>query len=376
MINGPIRLTLMIGPAVPVPVSAAVLDALQSVQVTSAAGRPSGFQLSFNLSHKSPLHTIFLLTGGSGIPLIRVVIVVTVGGTPEVLMDGVMTNHEVTPGSDAGHSTLTVTGTDLTQVMDYIDFTGIPYPAMPPEARILVILAKYAVFGVIPMIIPSVLLDVPIPTQRVPLHRGTDLCYVKQLAEEVGYTFYLDPGPAPGTSRAYWGPDIKVGAPQPALNVNMDAHTNVESLNFTFNSDAAELPVVTIQEPFSKAPIPIPVPDVTPLNPPLGLVPPIPKQIRHVETSSKYSPVRAALIALAKAAKSADTLTASGNLDVLRYGRVLKARRLVGVRGAGPAFDGLHYVNSVTHQIKRGEYKQSFTLARNGLLPTVPRVPA
>lgn len=376
MINGPIRLTLMIGPAVPVPVSAAVLDALQSVQVTSAAGRPSGFQLSFNLSHKSPLHTIFLLTGGSGIPLIRVVIVVTVGGTPEVLMDGVMTNHEVTPGSDAGHSTLTVTGTDLTQVMDYIDFTGIPYPAMPPEARILVILAKYAVFGVIPMIIPSALLDVPIPTQRVPLHRGTDLCYVKQLAEEVGYTFYLDPGPAPGTSRAYWGPDIKVGAPQPALNVNMDAHTNVESLNFTFNSDAAELPVVTIQEPFSKAPIPIPVPDVTPLNPPLGLVPPIPKQIRHVETSSKYSPVRAALIALARAAKSADTLTASGNLDVLRYGRVLKARRLVGVRGAGPAFDGLHYVNSVTHQIKRGAYKQSFTLARNGLLPTVPRVPA
>jgi len=30
----------------------------------------------------------------------------------------------------------------------------------------------------------------------------------------------------------------------------------------------------------------------------------------------------------------------------------------------------------VTHKIKRGEYKQDFTLARNGLLSTVPRVPA
>ena len=51
----------------------------------------------------------------------------------------------------------------------------------------------------------------------------------------------------------------------------------------------------------------------------------------------------------------------------MRYGRVLKARQLVGVRGAGPAFDGLHYVDSVTHNIARGQYKQSFTLKRNAL---------
>ena len=55
---------------------------------------------------------------------------------------------------------------------------------------------------------------------------------------------------------------------------------------------------------------------------------------------------------------------------MLRYGRVLKARQLVGVRGAGPAFDGLYYVKSVTHKLKRGEYKQSFTLVRNGLVST------
>jgi len=47
----------------------------------------------------------------------------------------------------------------------------------------------------------------------------------------------------------------------------------------------------------------------------------------------------------------------------------------VGVRGAGDAFNGLYYVTSVTHQIKRGSYSQSFTLARNGLLSTLPVVP-
>ena len=46
------------------------------------------------------------------------------------------------------------------------------------------------------------------------------------------------------------------------------------------------------------------------------------------------------------------------------------------MRGAGSAFDGLYYVNSVTHTIKRGEYKQKFQLARNGLISTIPRVAA
>ena len=83
-----------------------------------------------------------------------------------------------------------------------------------------------------------------------------------------------------------------------------------------------------------------------------------------------------AMIGLAKAAKDADAVKASGTLNVLRYGRILKARRLVGVRGAGLAFKGLYYVNKVTHKIKRGEYKQDFTLIRNGLISTFSRVPA
>ena len=79
---------------------------------------------------------------------------------------------------------------------------------------------------------------------------------------------------------------------------------------------------------------------------------------------------------MALASKAADAVTATGTLDVLRYGRVLKARALVGVRGAGLPFEGLYYVKTVTHKIKRGEYMQDFTLTRNGLISTVARVPA
>ena len=371
-----VQMTLMIGPAVPIPVGQDVLDALQSVRVTTRTREASGFQLKFTLSTRSPLHTIFLLAGGAAIPLVRVVIIVIVNGAPNVLIDGVMTHHEIAPGSDARHSTLTITGEDLTKVMDYIDFSGIPYPATPVEARVALVLAKYAVLGVIPKIIPSIMFDVPLPTSRIPRQQGKDLAYVRSLANDVGYVFYLEPGPVPGMSFAYWGPEIKVGAPQPALNVDMDAHANVESMSFRFDADNRKLPLITIQNQETRIPIKIPVPDITPLNPPLGLIPPIPKDVEPLEMSAKLSPVQAILIGLAQAARSSDAVTGTGTLNVTRYGRVLQPRRLVGVRGAGTAFDGLYYVDEVTHNIQRGEYKQDFTLKRNGLISTLPQVPA
>ena len=64
----------------------------------------------------------------------------------------------------------------------------------------------------------------------------------------------------------------------------------------------------------------------------------------------------------------------NGSLNVVRYGHILKPRQLVGVRGAGLAYDGLYYVDSVTHNIKRGEYKQNFTLSRDGLISQTPVV--
>ena len=373
MLKG-INLTLMIGPAVPIPVPKEVLDALTSVKVTSKTEGPSGFELTFTLSNRSPLSTLFLLSAGASIPLVRVMIIVTINGTPEVLMDGVMTNHEVTP-DQSGHSTLTIIGEDLTRVMDYIDFSGIPYPAMPVEARVALILAKYAVFGVVPLIIPTAFTEVILPIQQIPRQQGKDLEYIKELADEVGHVFYIEPGPVPGMNTAYWGPEIKIGIPQSALNINMDAHTNVESLSFNYNSESKTQPIVFIHNELTKVPIPIPIPDFSLLNPPLGLVLPIAKNIDQITEAAKFSPIKAALTGMSEAAKKADVITASGTLNVLRYGHVLKARRLVGVRGAGTAFDGLYYVKSVTHNIKRGEYKENFTLSRNGFISTLPVVP-
>ncbi len=370
MLKG-INLTLLMGPAVASPVPQWALDALVSVRVTTTAGKRSGFELSFDVKNDSPLQTLFLLTGGSVPPVLRTIIVVTINGTPDVIMDGVVTNHQITQGSQPGHSTLTLTGEDLSAVMDWLDLSGIPYPCLPPEGRVGLMLLKYMFLGVIPKVIPSVLIDVPIPIERIPTQRGTDLAYINYLADLVGYVFYIDPGPSPGMSFAYWGPDIKFGEVQPALNLDMDALSNVESLSFRFDKDKAVLPVVVIQNQETHVPIPIPIPPITPLNPPLGAIMPIPNKLEWISETAKYNPVQGALIGMAKASQMADAVSGTGSLDVLRYGRVLKARKLVGVRGVGMAYDGLYYVKSVTHNIKRGEYKQTFELTRNGLVSTL-----
>lgn len=372
MLQGGIHLTLLMGPTVPVPVPKPVTEALTSAEVRVTAGEASAFTLTFSFDTKSALTTVMLLMGEVA-PLFRVILIATVNGIPHVLMDGLITDQQVAPDVQTGKATLTLAGSDLTVAMDQVEFTGTPYPGMPFEARVTLIVAKYAVFGMIPLVIPTLFVDVPIPVDRIPTHQGTDLAYVKAMADEAGYVFYIIPGPAPGVNTAYWGPEVRIGVPQPALNVNMDPFTNVESLSFRFSGGEQVLPIVFIQEGTTRAPIPIPIPGIDLLKPPLGLLSGIP-QIEMMRDTARLNPVQAVLAGLARASRSSDVVEGTGSLDVLRYGHLLRARELVGVRGVGDAFNGLYYVKKVTHKIKRGEYKQDFTLVRDGLISTVPKV--
>jgi hypothetical protein len=156
----------------------------------------------------------------------------------------------------------------------------------------------------------------------------------------------------------------------------MDAHTNVESLNLRFDASKATLPLVFIQIEELKVTLPLPLPGFNPLAPPLGLIPPMSINVEQLKNIAHLSIPQAIIRGLKRAADStSEAIVANGSLDVLRYGNVLKARRLVGVRGAGYVYDGLYFVKRVTHKIKRGEYKQDFELTRNGLISTVPVVP-
>ena len=132
MLKG-VYLTLMVGPVVPIPVPKPVLDALTEVQVTTAAGTPSGFSMSFTLSNRSPLHTLFSDCGSTNTVTAR-----DHRGDDQRTSerpDG-RSNDESAGESGAANPAnprWTITGEDLTKVMSLIDFSGLPYPAMPPR---------------------------------------------------------------------------------------------------------------------------------------------------------------------------------------------------------------------------------------------------
>jgi hypothetical protein len=369
-----VHLTLLIGPlAVPLPAPLPVTEALQRVEVTSGKDR-SGFQITFGMGTGSPLQLALLPAGFFDPMITRVVVIATFRGIPNVLIDGIVTRQEMQPGNQPGASTLTITGEDLSVLMDIVQFR-IPYPAMPDNARVALILAKYAMFGIVPIVIPPLIPSVDSPTTRFDTQDGTDRDYLKSLASQNGYVFFVEPGPLPLQSIGYWGPDVRLPVPQPALSVNLDAATNVDSLSFSLDGLAKKLVVLFTFDPVTKKiPLPIPVPDINPLHPPLGLRPTPPSRVIFAEETTHLNPTELAKRAFGYMMQSADAISGSGSLDVARYGHILRARMLVGVRGAGISYDGMYYVDSVTHSLKRGEYKQSFQLSRDGLISQTPMV--
>ena len=374
MLLGNAILTLLIGPAVPVPAPLSVMEALKSVQVTAGRDR-SGFQLRFSMGKRSLLQ-LALLPAGYFDPIVtRVVIMVTISGVPQVLMDGFVTRQELSPSNTPGESTLTITGEDLSVAMDIVEKI-LPLPAMPDAVKVAVCLAPYAALGVVPVIIPPIVTTVQSPTTRIEAQAAkTDLAYIRELAQRNGYVFFIEPGPLPGQSAAYFGPDISVPLPQRALSVNMDAFSNVESLSFSLDGLAKKIRIFTVMDPVTnRIPIPIPLPNVSAVKPPLGLRPTPPAKVEFHNSGARLAPDEAARDILSFLMNNSTAIGGNGSLDVLHYGQALRARTLVGVRGAGLAYDGLYYVDSVTHDLKKGQYKQNFSLSRDGLISNTPVV--
>jgi len=363
-----VSLTLLMGP-VRAPAPAAVVQAVESVQVTRAVGQRSGFQISFAYSSRSPIATQ-LLPAGYFDPLMRVILVATLNGLPCVMADGPIKRQDVTASARPGEHRLTITGEDITGYMDLIEVKGFPYPSLPPFARVAAMLRKYAGLGVIPTTIPTPFSFAESLTEKTPSQQGTDYQYAKALAEEAGYEFYVTPGPLPGANKVYWGPQVRVGVPQPAITIDMNQASNIESLAFTADGNAAEITYGHVK--IANVSVPVPMPSVSLLRPPLSARPLISTKLKSLQTERKSE--AAVLEALLAGGARAEPLSATGAMDLARYGSPLDARQLVGVRGAGLAHDGLWYVRQVTHSLGRGSWKQNFQLSRDGLISNVPMV--
>jgi hypothetical protein len=375
-----VNLTLLIGPTVPVPATPDIAEALQSVSVTQNDEGRSGFQLVLQIGRAGPTDLLdyALLLNPLLRPFNRVILMVLFNAMPKVLIDGLITNQQFSPGNAPGTATLTLTGEDVSIAMDMTRKRA-EWPAMSEMVIANLIIGTYAQYGLIPMVMPPPSIDQPLPIERTPVQQGTDLEYLKTMAQRFGFVFYVEPGPAPGVNTAYWGPPKRAGLPQRALTVSQGPETNVDNINFTYNGMAPTIVDDVVQDRLTNTSMPV-MTFASLRLPPLAAMPALPFQLPNVRTSLlEQGPGLSIVEAYARAQgvtdKSVDSVvTAQGELDALRYGDVLAPRGIVGLRGAGFTHDGLYYVKSVSHAISRGQFKQRFSLTREGTGAITPVV--
>jgi hypothetical protein len=371
-----VHLTVLIGATVPTPAPPVLLEALDKIEVTHSDAERSGFQIVFR-APRDPVSIIDypiianpLLRPGN-----RVILTITIGVVPEVLFDGIITHQQLNPAPKPGDTTFTVTGEDVSVAMDREE-KAIEHTAQPETVIAYKIIGSYPQFGFIPEVIPPPSFDAPVPAERTPVQRATDLGYLVEMAKRYAYVFFVTPGPVPGSNLAYWGPPPRVGLPQPAISVDLGPDTNVKSISFQNNEAQATAVQGSVQDRQTNTTVPVRT--FTSTRPPLALFPglanPALAGVRAYKAEGARTATQATAEAQAQTDASTDIITVDGELDIARYNGLLKARGLVGLRGVGFTYDGLYYVKSVTSAITREGFTQKFTATREGTGSTVPVV--
>ncbi|MGL5804814.1 MAG: hypothetical protein ACRC11_05140 [Xenococcaceae cyanobacterium] len=377
-----INLTLYLGRERPQTAPREIIEALESVEVTLSDDARSGFQMVFQIgrSGEKDLEDYKLLNILNNpnyfAPFNRVVLVVTINGNARVLMDGAITYQQFTPSQDLGRSTFTVTGEDISVLMDREE-RSLEHIQQDEETIVRKIIAdaKYAKYNIhleIGKDTRSQFRDVPNRSDRTPTQQGTDLGHIQDLARRLGYVFYITPGLQLFQNTAYWGPPIRAKIAQPTITVNMAGWTNAHSINFQFNSQNPSQVKGQVQDRVTNKIFPVDSSKSSrePLAKKSGLELLFEKKVQQVKQfrETGRDSVRSGIHAQAQVNHSNDdTVTVSGELDTVRYSNLLELRGVVDLRGVGYTYDGTYYVKKVTHQIRKGEYKQNFTLTREGL---------
>ena len=382
MISGGIDLKLSFGKTRPLPASRELMEAFQSLEVTHKDSGNSGFQIIFQAGRGTlDLMDYKLLTS----PLLkvfnRVVIQVIIPPRAYLLMDGIITDQQLSPDLEVGRSTFTITGEDVSVMMD-LEEKSVEHTAQNPQTIVERILGDYrSDYGIRADVKAPPNKVTPDRNERIPVQQDTDLGYVKMLAERYAYVFYLTPR-RNLENEAYWGPPKRRQRQiQPALTAHMNAFTNLNSISLQNNGLSATKVLGKLQDRrtnrISKVQVEESDRPSLAARSPLGRGPSSQShtRIRQFRQSGRTTTQTAARTQAMVNRSTEDVVSLTGEVDTDRYGHLLQIRKLVGVRGIGELYDGLYYVKTVTHKIQKGDYKQSFTITRDGIGSTVRSVP-
>ena len=361
-----LRMKLRVG-EVPRPAPPEVMENFLSAEVTPGEQGPTGFQLTFNVGRygMADLPDYRLLRNEELKPFKRIILTVSFSVVEEVLVDGYITDQQLNPGNEPGTSTLTLTGEDVSVMMD-LEPRGKAYPDRKSYGEIVdEVLDRDPYKNYFPKDLRKIrpARETPLPQNQVTEHQprdSTDREYIVDLASRVGHVFYVTPGPRVGSNGVFWGEPERDPTPQKPLSINMGPSTNVESIDFRFEALAPTK--VTYRDKEEQT---LDAPSSGRMA--LAETRATPHKTVFFGSAGRLEAEQVRARAQVMVDESlANVVTASGELDAVRYGGQLRPRGLVMLRGAGHTYNGTYYVKSVSHSIRKGEYKQRFTLTREG----------
>jgi hypothetical protein len=340
------------------------MGALDGVDVETSVDAASVLRLRFNLSRNfmgdwdPPVADLFR-------PLVPVTVSVSSGSPlPEVVINAFVREVRQAARGAAAGTTAEVVAMDATATLMALIEQPMPHPNMDPATIATLIFGRYAIT---PLPFPTP------PTRTIAdtttIQRGTDGRMLREMARALAYECYLQPDPITGLDVGHFHPALTAVPPQGVLSVDFGSATNL--LDFEVGYDTLRPTAAVSAEADPRSGVPVPAPALAPLSPPEGLEPAlmrvIPPRISRPTACDAANPAELFRQNQAIVDRSSRALSATGTVDAVKYGRVLRPGLPVLVRGAGRAYSGLWYVTRVSHSISTGAWTQRFSATRNAV---------
>lgn len=291
----------------------------------------------------------------------------------EPVIEGYVTEVSMHAGSLPGDSFLEVRGMDACALMS-TEEKAVAWPNLSDSDIVQQIIAGYGL-----SVDATDTATVHQDTDTLIIQRSTDSAFVRQLAARNGFLFYFTQESGDSQAGARFGPPKLDGAPQADLAVRFGEDSNLRRFDVQL-SGLRPLSVAAEQvDPHSKQ-------DTTSqansaqlqtlgaavlddlVSPKLDqLVTPLAAQsglLLLAQPSADQTELDAAAQAVRE--ESAWLISATGEINSDAYGNVLRAGKLVLIKGVGTQYSGTYYVTKVTHRMRSdGSYAQTFEARRN-----------
>lgn len=342
------------------PVEPATLDAIQSIEVEDHADLADVARLKLTTAVAGKDHTWTIIDDPICTRLANVRIGVRLSaGASAPLLDGYVIDVRAQLGSEPGRSMVEVVAMDATVLMDLEEKVR----AWPDQADSSVAQTIFDEYG----FDADVQSTDPVRQEAdvTSMQRGSDIRFLRRLAERNGYECFLDVGDSGRTTGHFHPPRLEQTA-QTVLSVNLGTETTLDQFKVRYDMLSATTASASGIDAHDAADQPVQAPSAS--QKPLGGDSTVPTDRPRTRLLTGNGLSRAGeLQTLAQAVvdRSAYAITAEGVVNAAVIGQVLRAKQPVLVRGAGLQFSGQYYVHRVLHRFVNNGYQQHVTLKRN-----------